>query len=380
MLARLVDAREVPGAVAAVMRHGEVHVEAVGNLAFEGAGANTPMGADTIFRLASMTKPIVAACAMSLVEDGTLRLDDAVDPYLPELANMRVLAHPRGPLDDTMPAKRQITLRHLLDYSLGTGMVVGTEPGQVPIADALNELARLEDPEEWIQRLGGLPLVHQPGESWMYNTAADVTGILVARATGKSFGEVIRERICEPLGVKDTGFSVGAESIDRFATAYAVDAATGKLVVSDPPDGDWSRPPAFESGGGGLVSTPIDYLAFASALLGGGAHDRGRILSRASVTLMTTNHLTPAQKANSGFGPAYFDDIGWGFGMSVRTRRTGLGPSAGSYGWPGLYGTAWCNDPAEDLATILMIQREHAPVQLPIEFDLMTAVYQAIDD
>ncbi len=195
----------------------------------------------------------------------------------------------------------------------------------------------------------------------MYDTAADVTGVLIARATGMSFGDALRERICEPLGMKDTAFSVGGESIGRLATAYERDNdATGEVVVEDGPDGCWSRPPAFESGGGGLVSTADDYLAFASALLAGGTHRGERVLSRPSVTLMTSDQLTPAQKAVSGFWPGYFDDIGWGFGMSVRTRRTHLGPSVGSYGWPGFYGTAWYNDPAEDMTTILMIQRAHA--------------------
>jgi CubicO group peptidase (beta-lactamase class C family) len=136
----------------------------------------------------------------------------------------------------------------------------------------------------------------------------------------------------------------------------------------------------FESGGGGLVSTADDYLAFASALLAGGTHRGERVLSRRSVTLMTSDQLTPAQKAVSGFRPGYFDDFGWGFGMSVRTRRTHLGPSVGSYGWPGLYGTSWYNDPAEDMTTILMIQRAHAGVSLPMERDFWTAAYQAIDD
>ena len=378
VLSRNVDAGNVPGAVAVVARRGEVHIETVGNLAFDGIGSRAPMAADTICRLASMTKPIVAACAMTLVEDGTLRLDDPVDALLPELTDMRVLADPNGPLDDTVPARRPITLRDLLDYTLGTGMV-SAEPGTVPIADALEALTPLEDPEEWIRRLGALPLVYQPGESWMYNVAADVTGILIARATGRSFGDALRERITAPLGMKDTGFSVGPESIDRLATAYSVDAG-GQLVVADAPDGYWSRPPQFESGGGGLVSTAADYLAFASALLAGGILDGRRVLSRPSVTLMTTDHLTPAQKALTGFGPHYLDNFGWGFGMSVRTRRTHLGPSVGSYGWPGLYGTSWSNDPAEELILILVVQRTHATVQLPIEADFWTAAYQAIDD
>jgi CubicO group peptidase (beta-lactamase class C family) len=206
--------------------------------------------------------------------------------------------------------------------------------------------------------------------------------VLIARATGMSFGDALRERICEPLGMKDTGFSVGGESIGRLATAYERDnAATGEPVVEDGPDGRWSRPPAFESGGGGLVSTAEDYLAFASALLAGGTHHGERVLSRPSVTLMTSDHLSPAQKAVSGFWPGYFDTMGWGFGMSVRTRRTHLGPSVGSYGWPGFYGTAWYNDPAEEMTTIFIMQRAHAGDQrLPMWLDFWTAVYQAIDD
>jgi CubicO group peptidase (beta-lactamase class C family) len=356
LLERHVHTGFVPGLVVVLARHGEVHIEATGTLAFEGVGSRTPMAGDTICRIASMTKPIAAACAMTLVEDGTLRLDDPVDDLLPELADMRVLADPEGPLDDTVAANRPITLRDLLTYTLGTGMVAA-EPGTVPIADALGTVGE-PPPDEWMRRLGVLPLVHQPGERWMYETAADVTGVLIARATGMSFGDALRERICEPLGMKDTGFSVGAASLGRLATAYERDsAATGAAVVQDGPDGLWSRPPAFEGGGGGLVSTAEDYLAFASALLAGGSYRGQRVLSRPSVTLMTSDHLTPEQKAVSGFWPGYFDAMGWGFGMSVRTRRTQLGPSVGSYGWSGFYGTAWYNDPAEDMTAIVVMQR-----------------------
>jgi CubicO group peptidase (beta-lactamase class C family) len=390
VLSRHLDAGFVPGAVAVVARRGEVHIEAMGTLAFDGEGSTTPMAADTICRTGSMTKPIVAACAMTLVEDSTLRLDDPVDEFLPELAGMSVLADPSGPIEETVPAKRSITLRDLLTFTLGTG-VLPSEPGTNPISDALNvfQVDEPQSPDEWIRRLGALPLVYQPGERWMYHTAANVTGVLIARATGRSFGDALRERICEPLAMKDTAFSVASENISRLATAYQLDDDTGEIVVEDGPNGYWSAPPAFEEGGGGLVSTASDYLAFASALLAGGTRHGERILSRPTVTLMTTDHLTPAQKAVSGFSPGYFDDIGWGFGMSVRTRRTHVGPwpvsypplaSVGSYGWPGIYGTGWYNDPAEDLTTILMIQRAPAPPGLPILVDFWTAAYQAIDD
>jgi CubicO group peptidase (beta-lactamase class C family) len=391
VLERNVDSGFVPGAVAAVARHGEAHIEAAGTLAFEGAGSGTPMAADTICRIASTTKPIVAACAMTLVEDCTLRLDDPVNEFLPELARLRVLADPDGPLEDTVPANRPVTLRDLLTFTLGTG-IVPAEPGQVPIADALSALeddgpgqrasscATTLPPDEWIRRLGALPLVYQPGERWMYNTAANVTGVLIARATGMSFGDALRERICEPLGMKDTGFGVDGESISRLATVYQGDEVAGRIVVEDGPDGHWSRPPSFEDGGGGLVSTAADYLAFASALLAGGTHHGERVLSRSSVTLMTSDHLSPAQKAVSGFTPGYFDDFGWGFGMAVRTGRTHLGPSVGSYGWNGGYGIIWYNDPAEEMTAILMIQRSAGGPALPIFLDFFTAAYQAIED
>ena len=350
-LDRLVESRFVPGAVALMAHRGQVHVEATGNLAFEGAGSATPMAGDTICRMASMTKPVVAAAVLALVEDGVLRLDDPVDDLLPELADMRVLADPAGPLTDTVPAARPITLRDLLDCTLGTGMVLDDSP----IAQALDAVDEAE-PDAWLARLGALPLVRQPGENWLYDTGAQVTGVLVARAAGKSFGEVLRERIFDPLGMKDSGFSVAGGDLDRFATAYAKDdAPDGSPVVEDAPDGRWSRPPAFESGGGGLVSTGNDFLTFGMELLSG-----ERVLSRASVELLTSDHLTPGQKALSGFGPDYFDTMGWGFGVSVVTGPDPSGQAVGTYGWPGLWGTAWYNDPVEQTATVVIMQRAHA--------------------
>ncbi|MET7750410.1 serine hydrolase domain-containing protein [Micromonospora sp. NPDC005367] len=383
LLERHVESGFVPGAVAVLARKGAKARCTWKRWAISrsrGQGRRLQWRGDTICRLGSMTKPIVAACAITLVEDLTLRLDDPVDDLHPELASMTVLTDPHGPLRDTVAARRPIILRDLLTGTLGTG-TVPAEPGTIPIAGALDALG-YSSPDEWMRQLGELPLVHQPGERWMHDSAANVTGVLIARATGMSFGEALRERICGPLGMKDTAFSVSGESIGRLATAYEHDnAATGEPVVEDGPDGRFSRPRAFESNGGGLVSTADDYLAFASALLAGGTHQGQRILSRPSVALMTGDHLTPEQKAISRFWPGYFDAMGWGFGMSIRTRRTQLFPSVGSYGWPGFYGTAWYIDPAEDLTAIFMMQRAHAGDQrLPMWHDLWTAVYQAIDD
>ncbi|QQQ79491.1 beta-lactamase family protein [Saccharothrix sp. 6-C] len=379
VLERHVESGFAPGAVAVLGRRGEVRVEASGTLAFEGAGSGTPFSADTICRTASMTKPMVAACAMTLVDDGTLRLDDPVDDLLPELADMTVLVDPNGPLDDVVPAQRPITVRHLLTNTCGMG-VLPTKPGKVPIVDAVNGLD-YSSPDVWVRGLGELPLVCQPGERWMYDTASNVTGVLIARATGMSFGDAFRERICDPLGMQDTAFSVSGEDIARFATAYQRDSTAGdEPVVDDGPDGKWSRPPVFESGGGGLVSTAQDYFAFAAALLAGGAHRGRQVFPRPSVTLMTSDQLTPAQREVSGFWPGYFNEMGWGFGMSVLSRPSRLGLSVGSYGWSGFYGTAWYNDPVEDLTAIFFMQRGHSGDQrLPIWRDFWTAVYQSFD-
>ncbi|MFF0267992.1 serine hydrolase domain-containing protein [Kribbella sp. NPDC004536] len=368
---RYVASGLVPGMVAVLARRGEVYVEATGRLAFEGAGAQVPMATDTVVRMASMTKPVVAACVMTMIEDCTLRLDDPIDEFVPELANMRVLADPSGPLEDTVAAARSITVRDVLTFTLGTGMA----PEDSPISAAMDKLGG-PTLDEWVAGLGRLPLVHQPGERWLYDTGADVAGVLIQRAAGKSFGAALQERILEPLGMKDTGFSVEPGSLDRFAAAYHQDnAPTGEAVVlSD--EAYWTKPKTLEGGSGGLVSTADDYLTFASALLAGGAG----VLSRAAVSLMTSDQLTPTQREISGFWPGYFANTSWGLGLGLVTRRTNLGPSAGSYGWSGFYGTAWYNDPAEDLTALLIQQRAHAgDARLPLPRDFWTTIYQALD-
>nr|AKC92663.1 putative MitI transacylase [Amycolatopsis sp. SANK 60206] len=379
VLEQHVDAGDGPGAVAVVARRGEVHIKTAGNLAFEGAGSTAPMAADTICRISSWTKTIVAACAMTLVEDHTLRLNDPVDALLPELANMTVLADPNGPLDHTVPAKRPITLRDLLTCRMGTGAILA-EAGTIPIADALNALESSEDPDQFVSRLGRLPLVYQPGERWMYYVPNIVLGVLITRATRMSLGDVLGERIIGPLAMKDTALGVGDDRVGRLAAAYVPDVATGRFIVEQTHDGPWRRPSAFKAPSSGLVSTANDFLAFASALLAAGAHPGGRILSRPAVTLMTSDHLTPRQKAYSKFvwPPGFYEEFGWGFGLGLNTRHTELGPSAGSYGWYGKYGTTWFNDPAEDMITILMVQSESW--QLPVYLNFWTAAYQAIDD
>src|SRR5438046_2355787 len=268
IMAGYVERGEVPGIVTLVSRRCEVHVEAIGMKAVEGLDQ---MRRDTIFRISSMTKPITAAATMILVEECKVRLDEPVDRLLPELAGRKVLKRLDGPLDDTVPANRPITVRDLLTFRMGFGIVMAP-PGMYPIQEAMSELQLGQGPpqpqtppapDEWIRRLGMLPLMHQPGERWMYNTGSDVLGVLVARASGRPFETFLRERIFEPLGMKDTGFSVPAAQLDRLASCYELNPETQALELHDgADDSQWSRPPAFPAGRDGLLSTIHDYLAF----------------------------------------------------------------------------------------------------------------------
>lgn len=228
-----------------------------------------------------------------------------------------------------------------------------------------------------MRRLSTLPLLCQPGERWLYHTGSDVLGVLIARASGMPLGSFLRQRIFEPLGMSDTGFHVPASGLERFATSYTTDPATGALSLFDTPAGEWSAPPAFPSGGGGLVSTADDFLAFATMLLRGGSP----LLSRPSVERMTTNHLTPRQRAISGFFPDDFDARGWGFGVGVVTRRDDPAAPVGQYGWDGGLGTIWRNDPSEQMVTILMTNAAWTSPRPPdIARDFLTAAYAAVAD
>jgi len=387
IMAGHVERGTVPGLVMLVSRRGEEHADAIGMKAFDGG---EPMRRDTIFRIASMTKPITAAAAMILMEECKLRLDEPVDRLLPELANRRVLKSLEGALDDTVPARRPITLRDLLTFRLGLGMIVGP-PDRYPILKAIADLGIVgfgppqqstpHDPDEWLRRLATLPLMYQPGERWLYNTGSYVLGVLIARAAGQHFESFLHERIFAPLGMHDTSFSVPTEKLDRLATSYWPDGDTGALRLNDGvADSQWRRRPAFPDGGAGLVSTIDDYAAFGSMLLNKGTHERARILSRPSVDLMTTDHLTREQKALSGLILDPAGHRGWGFGMAVVTGRDQIWATPGRFGWDGGYGTSWASDPKEDLVAILMTQRAGLPSLSPVYLDFWNSVYQAIDD
>jgi CubicO group peptidase (beta-lactamase class C family) len=228
-----------------------------------------------------------------------------------------------------------------------------------------------------MRRFSTLPLMCQPGERWLYHTGSDVLGVLIARASGQPFETFMRERIFEPLGMKDTAFSVRASDIGRFATSYVTDPATGELTLYDAPAGQWSSPPAFASGGAGLVSTTADYIAFAEMLLRGGSP----ILARPSIEAMITDQLTPEQKAISGFFPDDFDARGWGLGVSVVTKRQSPEYPIGQYGWNGGLGTIWCNDPFQHLTAVLMTNAGWTSPRPPaVALDFLVCVYAAIRD
>jgi CubicO group peptidase (beta-lactamase class C family) len=305
VLLRHVTSGRLPGLVALISRHGAEHLDAIGTLAFD---RTAPMRRDTIFRAASVTSPITAVAAMILVEECRLRLDDPVDGFLPELANPRALRSIDSELDDTVPARRPITVRDLLTFRSGYGEVAFLSP-TCPLQRALMD-ARLPlsawtfpgTPDDFMQRLGRLPLAHQPG--------------------------------------------------------------------------------AFESGAGDqFVSTADDLLAFGRMMLNRGAYGNARILSRPSVELMTTDQLTPEQKAASPFFAHFWDSRGWGLGLSIVTRRDDVAAVPGRFGWDGAFSTSWYADPHEDLVGVLMAQCRPGALRLPpVVLDFWTSAYQAIDD
>jgi CubicO group peptidase (beta-lactamase class C family) len=385
IMAAYVASGEVPGVATLIGRRGEVHVDAIG---VKTAGAKDVIGRDTLFRIASMTKPITAAATMILVEECKVRLDEPVERLLPELANRSVLKRLDAALDETVPARRPLTVRDLLTFRMGFGMVMAA-PNSYPIQRAITESqimglkpAPPHAPDEWMRRFAALPLMFQPGERWMYHTGSDVLGVLIARAAGKPFETFLKERLFEPLGMKDTGFSVPAAKLDRLASCYQVNPRTRALELYDAAnDSSWAAPPAFPAGGGGLVSTLDDYYAFGRMLLDGGRRGSERILSRASVQAMTTDQLSAQQKAEAIFFPGWFEVRGWGFGVSVVVKRNSIATSPGQFGWAGAFGTAWVSDPKEDLVAILMTQcMDFPPRPAGIQPDFLTCVYQAIDD
>jgi len=387
----------VPGLVALVARAGQVHVCTAGQATL---GNSEPIGRDAIFRIASMTKPMVGVAAMLLVQDGAMALADPVERWLPELAGRRVLRSYGAELDDTVPAACPITVEDALSFRLGFGCIFDPESLPVVRAEAELKLNTLGPPwpptpltpDEWIAGLGSLPLLDQPGELWRYNTGATVTGILIERVTGAPLAEVLRTRVFQPLGMTDTAFYVPAAKLSRFTSMYApaeiadrfgaasADDTGNGLVLIDGPHGWYAAPPALPDGAASLVSTVDDLWAFAAML----AADGGGLLSPESVALMLRDRTTARDHAEM---PWFFgDNAGWGLMMSV--PRAGVAPAPGppgdgrpyGYGWDGGSGTTWRTDPATGLTGILLTERMVTSPEPPEAVrDFWAAAYSAIE-
>jgi len=383
-MAAHVAAGRLPGLVTLVASGDDVHVEAIGAPSFVG---DAPLARDAIFRIASLTKPITAVATMSLVEEGLLRLEDPIDDLVPELAGRRVLRAIDADLDNTVPANRPITLEDLLSYRFGFGSVMAP-PGTYPIQRAEAELGLqsiggppwppvAHDVDGWIGALGSLPLMYQPGEQWLYNSSAQVLGVLLARACGQDLKSVLRERIFEPLGMTDTEFTVPTEQLSRLTTAYQPDRETGELsVLDDAAHSWWSTPPLFPDASGMLVSTIDDYWSFAAMVLAGGTGQGERILSPATVALMTTDRLTPSQRDAS----AVFlgEHGGWGLGLEVPATGSSDQPLPWGIGWDGGTGTTWRSNPRSGVTGILFTQRAAtSPAPTPLVEDFWAGVNAA---
>jgi CubicO group peptidase (beta-lactamase class C family) len=343
----------LPGAVALVARGDRSEQAAVGALSVGGA----PMAPDSIFRLASLTKPITAAAVMMLVEDGRIALDAPVAGWLPELASPKVVRTPASPVDDVVPAGRPITVFDLLTSRAGYGFASDFTLPAVQRLFAVQrdgrEVQSFPPPDVWMAELAKVPLLYQPGEAWLYDTCSTLQGVLIARVSGQPLPDVLAERVFAPLGMADTGFEVPPAKRGR-CTSYYRASADGGLELADGPDGQWSTLPAFPLGNGGLAGTAADWLAFGRMLLAGGTADgRRRLLTTDSVRLMMTDHTTAAQRQ---IGQLFLEGQGWGFGGSVDIAAIDPWNVPGRYGWVGGTGTSAHLTPSAGSVAILLTQ------------------------
>jgi len=344
-----------PGAVIAVL-DGGVSLLATGHVDLEKSAALSP---DAVFRIASLTKPITAAALVMLMDEHGVALSDPVARWLPELADPQILISLGGELDQTVPARREITVEDVLTSRMGTG-IVPAAPGSTPIQ---REIERLQivgfgppDPstpmgqDEWIGRLGALPLLAQPGDRWFYSVSSNVQGVLASRLAGAPLSQVLQERIFAPLGMNDTGFHVRSEQASRFTPAYSSDLT----LSDDPAHSPWGEPPVFEGGEGGLVSTAADYMAFVRMLHAGGDTSKGRMIDEAWIRRMFSDHLTDEQRADAAY---FLDGRGWGYGLSVDVDRTAAEAMTGQVGWAGGLGTSWLSNLQDQTAVVVLCAR-----------------------
>jgi CubicO group peptidase (beta-lactamase class C family) len=352
-----VDRGELAGIVALASRHGEIIFDEV--MGCSNLETQAPMRPDTLFRIASMSKPITSVAALMLIEEGKIALDMPVSRFVPELANRLVLKNPAGPLDDTVAAHREITIEDLMTHRSGIAYGFLCED---PLRSAYD--AAVGDPvmnpltvDAWLSGLGTLPLTCQPGERFQYGHSSDVLGFLIGRIEGKPFRQVLRERILDPLGMPDTDFWLPLDKRDRLACIYGYDAGADHLKPVDIVMYD--DPPAYTPGGGGLISSAPEYHRFVRMLLNEGELDGVRLLRPETVRMMRTNRLTPEQRLAPFFGMPLWQKSGFGLGVALVEDPIdnvyGCG-RAGSMNWPGIFGTWWQADPVEDVIMIFLVQ------------------------
>lgn len=349
-----IDAGLLAGAVTLVWRAGEVLQ--VNELGYRDVEARLPMQRDTMFRIASMTKPISVAAAMTLVDEGRLKLTDSVAKWLPELSEMRAMTDARGSLEASVPTERPITVDDLMTHRSGFAYAFSVNG---PLARAYGKLSHRQDQDGWLADLARLPLAHQPGARLTYGVSTDVLGVVLSRVEDKPLSEVLSDRVLGPLGMADTGFSVGPTGRQRAATMYQL-RGDGTLRHDSMGPASITNPPLC-SGGSGLWSTADDYLRFVRMLLAGGKLDGTRVLSKESALLMRTDQLTDEQRQYPFLGMPYWIGRGFGLNLSVVTdpakSRQLFGPGGkGSFTWPGAYGTWWLADPSADLILLYLIQ------------------------
>lgn len=358
-LQAFVDSGELAGIVTLTSRRGEiVQAEAIGWCDIE---TRTPMRSDTLFRIASMTKPITSVAALMLVEKGKIRLDEPIARWIPELAELRVLEDPRGPLDRTVPLRRPITLEDLLTHRAGIAYGFFSEgPLKQAYERTLGDPAMSHlTPDEWLAALGTLPLAHQPGEQFHYGHSTDVLGFLIGRIEGQPLRNVLLERIFVPLSMHDTDFWLPPEKRSRLASLYSYDEQEEGLAKVLAPMGD--EPPAYTPGGGGLISSAGDYHRFARMLLQEGTLDGVRLLRPETTRLMHINRLTDAQRQVPFAGMPLWQKSGFGLGLAIAEDPVGnpyACGAAGSVTWPGIFGTWWQADPVNDLVMVYLIQHQ----------------------
>jgi CubicO group peptidase (beta-lactamase class C family) len=373
-----IEAGRIPGAVIAIARHGKLVVlDAYG---WRDKAAGVAMTTDTIFNIASMTKPMTTVGALMLYEQGKILIDDPLAKYFPKFATMRVAAREAGePTADTVPASRQITIQDLMRHT--SGLIYGGR-GNTPVHKMYpagsGDAARDYDGAAFMEKLASLPLLYQPATVWDYGFGIDVLGLTVESITRQTLGQYLQANLFTPLGMTDTGFAISPEKAARYAKPLPIDPDTGKPQARSP---ELTQPLKFECGGGCAASTATDYLRFAMMLMNGGRAGEAHLLGRKTIDYMLSDQLGPNIKNLVGNADPTRADFGFGLGLAVRTtpgvvRMMG---SVGQFSWPGASGTDWWVDPKEELA-VVYLSAAPGPIRWHYRQKINALVYQAIVD